>query len=266
MVQSWLRYFIEKFVTYIMLSDLDGNQNGIEKWRISALRIMIITGFISYSGIALHSSISAAEINLYYIIPLTLAFYIGAALQLWFSSKYYIACAYSMLVTIVAASVSINLVAQSPLLALFGPVFIFSLPLGAFILLGPRVGFICMAINILPFAALLTGFQFSQYFPPHPPFEYANLYVMSLIFIFFNICAPLGIARSSLAARRLNKELVDKNQSLQTQNDFYRALFVETNVAKFVIDQNDVIIEINLAAKKVAALRSTTTSQQGVYI
>ncbi|WP_158969441.1 EAL domain-containing protein [Paraglaciecola sp. L3A3] len=250
MAPYWIRYLITKFITYIMLSDVDGNLNGIEKWRISALRIVLLTGFVSYSLIALHSCIIATQLNLFFIVPLTLSFYIGAGLMLWFSSKYYTICAYSLLLLIFAASISINAISQTPTLALYGSIFIFSLPLAAFTLLNARVGLVCMLLNVIPFIALLTGFHLSQYFPPHEQFQYANVYVLSLIFIFFNICGPLGVARSSMAARRLNKEILSKNQDLQTQNDFYKTLFVDADIAKFVIDKNNTIMEVNLAAKQ----------------
>ncbi len=232
-----------------MLSDLEGNINGIERWRISALRIMIITGFSFYSVVAIHSCLTAVEINFSEVIPLTLAFYLFAGIQLWLSSSHYTISAYSLLFTILAAALSINIIALDPDLAIFGPVFVFSLPLAAFILLGAKIGFVCMLLNILPFMALLNGFHLSQYLPPHQTFEHANFYIMSIIFLFFNVCAPLGVARSSLAARRLNQQLTETNIDLQKQKDFYKTLFVDTDIAKLVVHSSGLIKEINLAAE-----------------
>ncbi|WJG10292.1 EAL domain-containing protein [Aliiglaciecola sp. LCG003] len=264
-MQSMFRYLTAAFLNYLMLSDIDGNLNGIEKWRISALRIMIITGYTFYSFIALHSCISAAQLDFNLVIPLTLGFYLCATLQLWLSVSHYTISAYSLLITIVVSAISINIIARDPALAMFGPVYVFSLPLVAFILLGARVGFICMLLNILPFIALLSGFQLSQYFPPHPILENGNIYIISMIFLFFNICAPLGVARSSLAARRLNQKLIEKNQELQTQNDFYKTLFVDTDVAKIVVNNGGLIKEINLAAKQLLKCDSLQ-SYQPTYI
>ena len=56
---------------------------------------------------------------------------------------------------------------QIPTLAMLGPVFIFSLPLVAFVLLGLKVGVICIILNILPFVTLLNGFQLNQYISEH---------------------------------------------------------------------------------------------------
>ncbi|MDN4504021.1 bifunctional diguanylate cyclase/phosphodiesterase [Alteromonadaceae bacterium BrNp21-10] len=249
-MRAMIRSLTAGFLSYVMLSDLEGTHNGIERWRISALRIMIITGFTFYSAVAVHSCISAANVDFNAVIPLTVFFYLFAGLQLWLSGSHYTISAYSLLFTILAAALSINIIAQDPVLAVFGPVFVFSLPLAAFILFGARVGFVCMFLNILPFMALLSGFQFNQYLSPHDPLEYANVYIISIIFLFFNICAPLGVARSSLATRRLNQQLTETNIDLQTQKDFYKTLFVDTDIAKLVVHSSGLIKEINLAAEQ----------------
>ena len=248
-MQYVIRYIKSVLINYLMLSDSEGMHNGIERWRISALRIMIVTTYSFYSVVAIHSCISAVSVNLPWIVPITLGFYICAAIQLRLSNSYYTLSAYSLLFSIVATSVSINLIAQNPDLAIFGPVLVFSLPLVAFILLGVRAGFACMIFNILPFVALLNGFQLNQYLPPHAVLEHANVYIISLIFLFFNICTPLAVARSSLAARRLSQKLMGKNNVLQKQNDFYKTLFVEADIAKLVVNETGLILEVNMAAE-----------------
>jgi EAL domain-containing protein (putative c-di-GMP-specific phosphodiesterase class I)/GGDEF domain-containing protein len=235
---------------YLMLSDNEGTFGGIEKWRISALRIMIIGCYSLYSVVAIHCVIKTLEAGYFIALPIILSFYLVGGLQLWFSKTHYHLSAYSLLLSIVLAAVCINLMVQVPTLAMLGPVFIFALPLVAFVLLGIKIGLICMVFNILPFIALLNGFQLNQYLDEHPYAEHANAYIFSIIFLFFNICIPLAVARTKVANARLNERITEQNVNLQLQNDFYKTLFVETDIAKLVVCSNGFVSEMNTAAEQ----------------
>jgi EAL domain-containing protein (putative c-di-GMP-specific phosphodiesterase class I)/GGDEF domain-containing protein len=237
-------------LNYLLLSEDCDTQQGVELWRISALRILIVVGYSFYVLIAIHSCISALQVGLDVVLPITLAFYFFAGLQLWLSKRYYYYSAYGLLFSIVAAAITINTIIRIPILAMLGPVFVFSLPLVAFILLGAKAGFICMVLNIIPFVALLSGFQLNQYIADHVLLKHANAYVISLIFVFFNICAPLAVARASMAASRLNTKITAQNANLQRQKDLYRTLFIETDVAHLMVCNNHTVIEMNQAAEK----------------
>ncbi|WP_052151479.1 GGDEF domain-containing phosphodiesterase [Paraglaciecola arctica] len=245
-----LENFKNAFLNYLMLSDDEGTYGGIESWRISALRIMIISCYSLYSVLAIHCVIKTLEVGYYITLPVISCFYLVGSLQLWLSKSHYYLSAYSLLLSIVFAAVCINLMVQIPTLAMLGPVFIFSLPLMAFVLLGLKVGIICIIFNILPFITLLNGFQLNQYMDEHAYSEYANAYIFSLIFLFFNVCIPLAVARANVANTRLNKRITEQNVNLQLQNDFYKTLFVETEIAKLVVCSDGLVSEMNTAAEQ----------------
>jgi EAL domain-containing protein (putative c-di-GMP-specific phosphodiesterase class I)/GGDEF domain-containing protein len=238
------------FLDYLMLSDIEGTFGGVERWRVSALRIMIIVCYSLYSVVAIHCAIESFYAEYYVVLPVLLSFYAMGGLQLWLSKSHYYFSAYSLLLSIVFAAVCINLMVQVPTLAMLGPVFIFSLPLVAFVLLGLRVGVICIIFNILPFIALLNGFQLNQYIDEHARSEYANAYIFSIIFLFFNVCIPLGVARAYVANSRLTQRITSQNVDLQLQNDFYKTLFVETDIAKLVVCSDGLVFEMNTAAEQ----------------
>mgnify|MGYP003630140076 FL=1 len=235
---------------YLMLSDDESTFSGIEKWRISALRIMIISCYSLYSLVAIHCVIKALDAEYYIALPVLSCFYLVGGFQLWLSKTHYHISAYSLLISIVLAAVCINLMVQVPTLAMLGPVFIFSLPLVAFVLLGCKVGVICIMLNILPFITLLNGFQLNQYINEHAYLDGANAYIFSLIFLFFNLCIPLGVARANVANSRLYKRITEQNVNLQLQNDLYKTLFVETEIAKLVVSTKGVVSEMNTAAEQ----------------
>ena len=57
-------------------------------------------------------------------------------------------------------------------------------------------------------------------------------------------------SRANVANFRLNKRLTAQNVDLQLQNDFYKTLFVETDIAKLVVCSNGFISEMNTAAEQ----------------
>jgi uncharacterized membrane protein len=132
----------ESIQNYLLLAEDSNTEQGVEQWRVSALRIMIIVGFSLYALIAIHSSIRAQQAGLYFVVPITVVFYLMAGVQLWLSKRYYYLSAYGLLISIVAAAITINTIVKIPILAMLGPVFVFFLPLAAFILLGTRAGII----------------------------------------------------------------------------------------------------------------------------
>lgn len=248
------RLFKKTLFNYLLLTEDSDTKQGIEKWRISALRIMLVVGYSLYALIAIHSSVRAQQVGLNIVLPISMAFYLFAGIQLWLSKRFYYFSAYSLLLSIVAAAITINTIVKIPILAMLGPVFVFSLPLVAFILLGAKAGFICMVLNIIPFIALLSGFQLNQLIADHVLLEHANAYIFSLIFIFFNICTPLAVARASMATKRLNSKITAQNVNLQRQNDLYRTLFIDTEVAHLMVCNKHTVIEMNQAAEKLLHL------------
>ena len=253
------------FLSYLMLSDTEESTDGPERWRVSALRIIIIGYYTLYSLVAVHCVVRALAAEYFIILPVMLSFYLVAGLQLMLTKNHYYLSAYSILITIVFGAVIINMMVQIPTLAMLGPVLIFSLPLVAFVLLGLKIGVICMIFNILPFIALLNGFQLNQYVEAHAYLEHANAYVFSIIFLFFNICIPLAVARGSVANFRLNKRITEQNSNLRLQNDFFRTLFIETDIAKLEVNADGLIGKMNIAAEKLLDCRFKQLTQ-AIYI
>lgn len=116
-MQKTIRYLKKALTQYLLLSDEEGAIHGIEKWQISALRILIVTAYTLYTVIAAASSINALQIGYYWLAVLTSCFYLSAAIQLKLSKTHYTPIAYSLLVSIIACALSINIISQNPNLA-----------------------------------------------------------------------------------------------------------------------------------------------------
>jgi hypothetical protein len=93
------------FLDYLMLSDIEGTFGGVERWRVSALRIMIIVCYSLYSIAAIHCAIESFYAEYYVVLPVLLSFYAMGGLQLWLSKSHYYFSAYSLLLSIVFTAV-----------------------------------------------------------------------------------------------------------------------------------------------------------------
>lgn len=126
---SWMK-------SWLLLDDTVQVHPSIENWRISALRIMLLTGFL-LSGIVVADSTRVAYfLNLTHIIVITFSFYTAMGLQLFFSQRYYHGVSVALLITIISAGLTIHIFVPNPQLVLLGTIFSYALPMVALILLG----------------------------------------------------------------------------------------------------------------------------------
>ncbi|MCC2616726.1 EAL domain-containing protein [Aestuariibacter halophilus] len=239
---------------FLYLSDVQHPDDSVETWRISVLRIILLSGFLLCLWIVVHSSYQAITVNLYHVIVLCVSFYAVMGLLLWASRRHYSIAAYGLLVTILAAGVCINLFAISGYLHMFGALIWYATPLVALLLLGTRAALGFALLNILAFMALLAKLDLSQYSGIERELPDANLYIQALVFMFFNGCLPLAAARTISAANKLSEQRRLNIQMLTEQNALYQSLFLQTAAAQLIVDENERLVDINARAINVLEL------------
>ncbi|MEM5481770.1 GGDEF domain-containing phosphodiesterase [Pseudoalteromonas fuliginea] len=233
------------FSRFFLLEDHHLPTGQIPNWRVSALRIIFATGILLCLAISLHKSKQAAEFNILYFVGLSVSFFFITTLLLAASKRYYIFCAHALLLSIVAASLCINLFVTDLELAKIGSIYMFSCPLIALMLIGCRTAIFYAVLNIIPFYIIVNDINLSSLSGVSTKLSDEKLYITSLIFLSLNVCIPLAFARTIVAAKRLNKSMKSANTYLKDKNDLYRALFTESNKAKIIVDENFVITDFN---------------------
>ena len=175
------------------------------------MRIILLSGAVLTTSIVLHSSLIAYELNLSFIIGITVSFLTVLFLALWFTRKYLLASSISLLVMVVAACLSILLFVPNFNLSQAGITFLYTLPLMALFLFGRKVACWMMCFNVLPFLLLLRN----QNLPPLVDVDISlpatHAYLNGLLFMFFNICIPLS------AMRLLKTQKIHAQQMIQHQ-------------------------------------------------
>lgn len=239
--------FINK---YFLLTDEQTSSQQVANWRISALRIILTSGLIVCLFVAGHTFTKALHFNLLYVIALCFGFTFSMIALLAISRKYYLYCAHGLLLTIVIACISMNLFLIDLELAEVGSIFMYSCPIIALMLIGRRTAMVYALLNIIPFYMIINHIDLSGIVGITDQLPDANIYISGLIFVFFNVCMPLAVARTIVAANRLNNTMGLANTHLKEKNELYKTFFIDGNKPQVIVDENLMITDSNLQADR----------------
>jgi EAL domain-containing protein (putative c-di-GMP-specific phosphodiesterase class I)/GGDEF domain-containing protein len=244
---------------FFLLSDQHTPNGAIPNWRISALRIILTLVMLLCFFISFHTFHAAIQSNMAYLIGVTLVFSTASASLLIFSRRFYTVCAHGLLIAIVGASVAMNLFLTDIELAKTGSTFMYSSPVVALMLLGWRTSIFYGVINVIPFYMIINNVDISVFTGVSGQLPEANWYISGLLFLFFNICIPLTVARTIVAAKRLNNAMLESNDYLKAKNQLYKTFFTESNKAKIIVDNQMIITDFNQQAKKLFSFKNNQT-------
>ncbi|MDO6549154.1 putative bifunctional diguanylate cyclase/phosphodiesterase [Pseudoalteromonas carrageenovora] len=251
-------HFLNK---YFLLSDHHTHNNEVAHWRVSALRIISSLVMLLCFGVAWHTFTTAVELDLLYIVVLTFSFLTISAGLVLASKRFYKQSAHALLAAIVIASICMNLFLTDLELAKVGSMYMYSCPIIALMLLGNRTATFYAVLNIVPFYMIINNIDLSNVTGIAQQLPSANLYITGLIFLFFNICIPLAVARTIVAAKRLNKSMSVANSLLIDKNELYKTFFTESDKAKIIVDEHFNITDANKCANKLFAVNKKQISK-----
>ncbi|MCQ8878315.1 EAL domain-containing protein [Pseudoalteromonas shioyasakiensis] len=246
------------FSRYFLLSDKDNSHTFIPNWRISALRIILATGLMLCFSVLCHTFNAAIKFDLAYVIILSVSFLAAMVSLLIASKKYYVFCSHTLLLCIVAATVSMNLFLSDLNLIKVGSMYMYACPIIALMLLGTRTALFYAILNIIPFYFIINDINLSSLTSISTQLPNADWYISGLIFLFFNVCIPLAVARTIVAAKRLNKTMKESNTYLKDKNELYRTFFTDSTITKLIIDSQLKIIDCNDKARELFNFKDIT--------
>lgn len=249
------------FNSFFLLKDYHTGTNEVAVWRISTLRIIIVLAMLLSFAVMCHTFNAAIEFNVRYIIAVTISFFSITCLVLIYSKRFYRISAHVFLVSIVAGSLCMNLFLTDLQLAKVGSMYMYACPILALMLLDYKTSLVYSLLNIVPFYMIINNINISGAVGFASQLPNANLYITGLVFLFFNICIPLGLTRTIVAAKRLNETMHNANSHLKEKNELYRGLFTESNKAKVIVDENLIITDFNERASEVFDIKYEITEQ-----
>ncbi|MFT7195578.1 MAG: hypothetical protein ACI8U1_003241, partial [Rheinheimera aquimaris] len=123
----------------LLLTETDLNSSSVTLLQQSVLRIILSSGLLLVLGIVLHSSWQAYQINAWYIITITSAFYIALLLALYYSSRLLSVSKTLLLVIIFGAGLCMLFFIDNFELSKLGLLFVYTAPLIALLFFNARV-------------------------------------------------------------------------------------------------------------------------------
>ncbi|WP_197034923.1 bifunctional diguanylate cyclase/phosphodiesterase [Herbaspirillum sp. RV1423] len=217
-------------------------------WKESALRIILVSGLLLEFCIGVLSVIDAFKVGAYYILLVVLGFFVALSLAVYASVRRPVIGSAILIATIYAAAFCIVYFIHDLEIAKLGIMFVYTAPLIGRIFFGSRVALMLMTVNIFPFMLLVRNEPLPSYPDLGPPLANANAYIQSLLFLFFNICVPLGVFRLLHALDAAIKRHRAASMELQSSHAQYQEIFENAGGAIVLCDAQARILKANTLA------------------
>lgn len=217
-------------------------------WKISTLRILLLSGFMLEALVAAHASREALAVGAYHVLAIVAAFYVLLAMALYYSGRHLGRSAAILLLTVYAAGAAIVHFINANELAKLGVIFVYTTPIIARLFFGKRLALALMLANFAPFFLLLRNVPFVHYPAIGLPFEISHTYIQSLLFLFFNVCIPLAVFRVLHALDASARRDRDSAAALKCSNAQYQDFFDNVGTPVVLCDAAATIVQANRLA------------------
>lgn len=244
---NWLYQHIKN---YLLLEKEHFTDADNRIWKLSALRIILLSGTLLTLVILLHSSYVAYRLDRHFVLAISSTFVLLLVMILSLGKNATNLAAAGLLLTVVLAGVSILLFVPDFESAKFGLLFLFTLPLFVRLFFGNKAAIVAMLLNLIPYALLIRNTPLPQLFNLQASLPQTHTYLSSLVFLFFNFCLPLAVMRLLTTLDRQSKALTLQSRKLGTIVNRYQEIFDNGGTASFFCDQQGNILQANQTARE----------------
>lgn len=223
-------------------------------WKISALRIILVSGFVLEAAIAIHSSIDAIAVGAYQVVAIVAVFYALISAGIFYSARRPGLGAGILIATVYAAGASIVFFVRVDEVAKMGFVFLYTTPIIARLFFGGRLAVVLMAFNTVPFYFLLRNEPLVHYQALDITLKASHGYIHSLIFLFFNVCVPLAVFRVLHAFDNTAIRYRETSAALANSHEQYRAFFESAGGPVLLCSADGTVLQANRMARDLLPL------------
>lgn len=224
-------------------SGLDPTEHTV--WKISALRIILVSGFLLEAIVAVDSSLKAIAVGAYHVLWIVGLFYLALSIGLFYSARHVALSAGVLIGTVYGAAFAMLSFIDQFEIAKLGVIFIYTTPIIARLFFNTRLAVGLMLVNSLPFLLLLHNQPIFHFPGINITLPDSHGYVQSLLFLFFNVCVPLAVFRVlhalDASAARHRKTSVE----LEVSHAQYHEIFQNAGSALVLTDTNGTILQAN---------------------
>lgn len=233
---------------WLFLDESGISPSELTRWKISALRVILLSGIVLEAVVAVHSSIDAVAIGAYHVIAIVAVFYALLTAGLYYSARNPGRGAAILIATIYAAGTAIALFIHVDEIAKLGIIFIYITPIVARLFFGGRLAVGLMLFNFLPFFYLLRNTPFPHFHALDITLAASHTYIQALLFLFFNICIPLAVFRVLHALDASAIRYRATSAALATSNEQYREFFENSGGPVVLCTATGTVLQANRMA------------------
>ncbi|BFT28952.1 GGDEF domain-containing phosphodiesterase [Alteromonas sp. D210916BOD_24] len=238
-----------KIKNYLLLNEENLKTANADVWRLSVLRTTLLMGVVLTSAIVVHSTYTAYQQGLYYVMGLTIGFSVFLLATLSIGLKHVKVACGCLIFAVLAASISILFFTVDVISARYGLLLLFTLPIILRVLCGVKAAISAMIFNIIPFYFLLTDVQFAPLFGIDLTLPDTHTYLTSLIFLFFNFCIPMAVLRVMSSLEKQSEQNLLQSKKLSQLVNRYQEIFNNGGTPSFFCDESGRILQANRSAR-----------------
>lgn len=234
-------------------------------WKISALRLILVSGFLLEAVIAIHSALDAIAIGAYHIVVIVVAFYALLTVGLYYSARRPDFGAGILIATVYAAGASIVFFVTVDEIAKLGIIFVYTTPIIARLFFGTRLALALMLVNSLPFFYLVRNGPFVHYSALNMTLEASHTYIQGLLFLFFNVCIPLAVFRVLHALDSTAIGYLRTSSALATSHAQYQEFFESAGGPILLCEGNGLILQANRMANELIGRHARDGAETSLF-
>ncbi|MBY0571405.1 MAG: EAL domain-containing protein [Burkholderiaceae bacterium] len=225
-------------------------------WKLSALRIILVSGFLLEIWIAVHTSASAFASGNYKVIWAVGLLYVIKSVAIYYSTRSVRASAGLLILNIYGVTLAVVTLIQDHQIAALGYILVYAAPLIARLFLGLRLALWLMFFNIFPFLFLIS--RSDQYGWPDLQVSLSSVQtdVHALIFLFFNFCLPLAVFRVLHELDSTLTQFTRASKALKLSHAQYQEIFENAGTALILTDPAGQILQANNQANTLLGRQS----------
>ncbi|GAB3033891.1 GGDEF domain-containing phosphodiesterase [Bowmanella dokdonensis] len=234
---------------YLLVGKSHFSDNDDRTWKLSVLRLVLLSGTLLTLIIVLHSSYIAYSMNMHFVLVLTLGFSVMLWGTLMLGRKRVNQAALALISIIVLAGTAILLFVPDFGAAKYGLLFLFTLPLLVRLFFGNKAAIAAMLFNLLPYALLIRNQPLDSIFNISISLPQTHTYLSSLVFLFFNFCLPLAVMRLLSTIESQSRTIRNHSQKLNNLLNRYQEIFDNGGTVSLFCDEHGRILQANKAAR-----------------
>jgi PAS domain S-box-containing protein len=234
-------------------------------WRVSALRIILVSGFFLEASIGLHSSLTAIRIGAYHVVALVMFFGLVLVAGMYYSTRRTRMASGILVATVYAAGMAILYFVQIDDVAKLGILFFYTTPTIARLFFSTRLALALMALNFVPFLYLMRNGPFTHFDGLDITLKASHSYVQALLFLFFNVCVPLAVFRVLHALDASAMRHRSACSALATSHAQYRDFFENAGGPILLCDAGGKVLKANRMACELTGLHRESQSDSSIF-